>query len=604
MKLKKDVHGRQMYEDLEIKGVILSDLYRQLKKENWNIEKISSKAKTTYIDCKLDMIYENIRNKDEDNFKQNLKKHIITLYDEDVGKYFAGMYLFCYEVYNDKEHAIQNIRTKIKGKNPTITSYHLNKIIKNAQDNCEYLSIVTNSYCDRRYIADWGYYYVDSQQTDLLKALHATANESDKIIFFQHQLDNKNKLYYKMKDATNFNFSRPIINHRKIKKDGKIRKVYTVDKMTDEYVIIKFLKKKIDKIFDIKYPNRSEIMPEVFGLIKVVEKMTNYTIYKFDFKNFFETIDAKLVWNKYIKDVFFDKYLKSLLERYISKNRYCYQGISLSNALVELAGKYFDEKIKYIFNQNGLIFYSRYIDDGLLIFNQYVEKTVIVQNVIAVAKEVFGNNIKLNDTKEKYFTKYVDDNDKIFTYLGYLFKYENGKYKFGIASEKLEKYKIDIDKITEAYLNTGDVELFRQRIQFFISRRVYYNVFSSNNKIAKWDVIGITANYNLLRFEIENLEEDTKKFFKEQPYEEIKNVLGNNTLKDKLYFLKNDDNIESYCLMNSLKKNKSIVFHPNIGWNMYVLCKKIKKIDRTFIVHSESYRQCVSYYNYLLKILE
>lgn len=75
-------------------------------------------------------------------------------------------------------------------------------------------------------------------------------------------------------------------------------------------------------------------------------------------------------------------------------------------------------------------------------------------------------------------------------------------------------------------------------------------------------------------------------------------------MKDKLYFLKNDDNIESYCLMNSLKKNKSIVFHPNIGWNMYVLCKKIKKIDRTFNVHSESYRQCVSYYNYLLKILE
>ena len=66
----------------------------------------------------------------------------------------------------------------------------------------------------------------------------------------------------------------------------------------------------------------------------------------------------------------------------------------------------------------------------------------------------------------------------------------------------IEKYGKEIDKITLEYLNNGDVELFRQRILFFISRRVYYNVFASNNKIAKWDVAGITANYNLLSHEI------------------------------------------------------------------------------------------------------
>lgn len=45
-------------------------------------------------------------------------------------------------------------------------------------------------------------------------------------------------------------------------------------------------------------------MPELFSLIKEIERLTNYTVYKFDFKSFFETIDAKIIWNNHIKDVF------------------------------------------------------------------------------------------------------------------------------------------------------------------------------------------------------------------------------------------------------------------------------------------------------------
>ena len=52
------------------------------------------------------------------------------------------------------------------------------------------------------------------------------------------------------------------------------------------------------------------------------------------------------------------------------------------------------------------------------------------------------------------------------------------------------------------------------------------------------------------------------------------------------------------------KNNKSIVFHPNIGWSVEYLCKKIRKIDNTFKVHNKTYRECVTYYNYLLKIPE
>ena len=56
--------------------------------------------------------------------------------------------------------------------------------------------------------------------------------------------------------------------------------------------------------------------------------------------------------------------------------------------------------------------------------------------------------------------------------------------------------------------------------------------------------------------------------------------------------------------MAVFKNNKSIVFHPKIGWSVEYLCKKIRKIDNTFKVHNKTYRECVTYYNYLLKIPE
>lgn len=253
MRLKKDVHGRKMNINLEVKGMVLSDLYRELERKNWNINKLSKRAKTTYDDCKLRKIYGNIKDKNEENFIKNLRRHILTLYDDEVGSYFAGMYLYCYEIYNDSSCAIQNMKTEIKNDNSSITKYSISKVIKSAKSNCEYLNFINDSYCDRQYIANWGYYDSDRQLTEILKVLYLTAVEPNEINYFHYKLGNENKLYYKMKNASNFNFGNPIIKHRKIKKDEKIRKIYTVDKKTDEYIIIKFLKKKLDLIFQIKY---------------------------------------------------------------------------------------------------------------------------------------------------------------------------------------------------------------------------------------------------------------------------------------------------------------------------------------------------------------
>ena len=48
----------------------------------------------------------------------------------------------------------------------------------------------------------------------------------------------------------------------------------------------------------------------------------------------------------------------------------------------------------------ALFFYARYVDDGLLIFNKDVEQEMIRERIIEIAKEMFGNRVKLNEEKE------------------------------------------------------------------------------------------------------------------------------------------------------------------------------------------------------------
>ena len=51
MRLKRNVHGRKMSLNLEVKGMVLSELYKELERKKWNINKLSTRAKTTYDDC-------------------------------------------------------------------------------------------------------------------------------------------------------------------------------------------------------------------------------------------------------------------------------------------------------------------------------------------------------------------------------------------------------------------------------------------------------------------------------------------------------------------------------------------------------------------------
>ena len=70
---------------------------------------------------------------------------------------------------------------------------------------------------------------------------------------------------------------------------------YKYDKNSLEYIVCLYLKKRIDKEFKIIFPNRNKIIKSLFGTLTLLKNMQDFTIYKFDFKDFFNSISNDYV---------------------------------------------------------------------------------------------------------------------------------------------------------------------------------------------------------------------------------------------------------------------------------------------------------------------
>ena len=86
-----------------------------------------------------------------------------------------------------------------------------------------------------------------------------------------------------------------------IKQQKKTRLVYEI-KGTNEKIALKYLKKRLDLEFSIKYANRNCVMRELFSIIENISCLGEFTIFRFDFKNFFESVDARKIYDNYIED--------------------------------------------------------------------------------------------------------------------------------------------------------------------------------------------------------------------------------------------------------------------------------------------------------------
>ncbi|EOT2912337.1 hypothetical protein ACLBZE_000053 [Clostridium perfringens] len=610
MLMKKSVHGRNMVSNIIPDGVSIEKLINQLRKKRWDYKKIGKKYKSTYYDCKINLIIEELAKCDDINLKIIIKKHILSLYDDNVGKRYCCLYLLAYAINRKKECTLEEyIKNVFKNYNENYHHMQIKKIISSAIEDGKYLEVIDNdiNIIDKEFFLNWSYYYECPYLNEVLKSYKKSISNLEEKKFYENIFNNRHTLYYNILECKKMNFSNPMVKRKKIKKNNKVRTVYYVDKKSYEYVTIKYLKKILDYEFNINYPNRNNIMMELFQIIENINLISRYTIFRFDIENFFESVKSQYIYEKYIKSSNLDHMYKELIKDIIRENNICYPGLATSNVFTEIAGKCFDNNLKSELNKDGLIFYSRYVDDGIIILNNNVSQYYLEEKILKIAKEAFGDNIVLHNEKKNYITKKIS-NIK-FDYLGYLFIKErnpsNGVdcFKYGITEEKINKYKKRLNNIIDDYLINNDVELLRHRINYFISRIVYYNNFSSKySNIGSWDVTGITANYSLLKnaINLNQLEHKTKDFINNIIFTEFSRNIINK--KGKLPYFLSSKNKQYYSIKYAILKNKSIVFHPNIGWTFKHLKKKIKELDSTIILRGKSYKECVSIYYSIIKI--
>lgn len=382
-----------------------------------------------------------------------------------------------------------------------------------------------------------------------------------------------------------------------LNQNGKRRLVKSYSDWSVEQVISIYLKRCLDRTFRVTYPNRNEYMHIVFDVVSSIKDMSDFVIVKFDFKDYFNTISSCYVYEKFIRNSKMTRKDRDLFFEFSNSCRFCYAGLNTSNIMAEIIATAFDRVLRQKLKSKGLILFKRYIDDGLLIFNQYISQTECLSLILESIKEIYYDSTikcniscktKLNSNKFKYLAKRTMLNGVKydFDFLGYKFELTNTKnytsIKYGITNSKINKYKKQINNIFEDYMLNGELELLRHRIIAFCSRAVYQrNKFNTTI----WKVKGFISNYNELRFHKNQLIDSTEDFLKNS----ITDIAS--TKSGKLPFFLTANIYETpYQLYNNLFKNKTLLFHEEIGIDRKALKRRCQKIGiTTSISHSYDY---------------
>lgn len=368
---------------------------------------------------------------------------------------------------------------------------------------------------------------------------------------------------------------------------SKCRSVkYYADIYSPENVLCYCVKQILDRTFKIKYPNRNKTIRNLFSCIPALAQMSHFTVVKFDFKDYYNSVSSPYVFEKYIKSKLARRVELDLVKDFCYSTKYAYAGLCTSNTISEIIANNFDSDIYSKFAEKGLMFYERYIDDCILLLNEHISEDNIKDIINDILKNVYHSNIgldicacktKFNENKFRYLSsKSINTTPFSVDFLGYEFWFSaNNKIsiQYGITENKRKKYCKRVDKILNLYKNPksadyNNLELLRHRILAFSSRTVY---ISKHYKSNIWKVKGFISNYGELRYLLDSslLESNTQIFLKNMIEESFKR----NSISIP-YFLK----CNGYSLYENMQKNKTLLLVEGIGYDydsLSSLCKRI-----------------------------
>ena len=189
-----------------------------------------------------------------------------------------------------------------------------------------------------------------------------------------------------------------------LNQNGKKRLVKKYnDLYSVENILCQCIKQILDRTFKVKYPNRNKTTRTLFNILTTAIQMSDFTIVKFDFKDYFNSISSIYVFEKYLKNGLLNRYEIDLVNNFVNATQYAYAGLCNSYVIAEIVARHFDESLRQVFVSNGMIYYERYIDDGILILNEHLEEYEIREKLKNVLLNIFHD--KTIECKVKCKTK-------------------------------------------------------------------------------------------------------------------------------------------------------------------------------------------------------
>lgn len=379
------------------------------------------------------------------------------------------------------------------------------------------------------------------------------------------------------------------------------RLVTQFEDLSAENVILLHLKYELKKAFKVNFANRNKIIEELFDRFQVARSLKDCTIVKFDFKQFFYTISTEYVNEKYISSSSLSRQDKSYINELCKSNQYCVAGLPVFNYFIEIISRDLDSAIKTQFADRGLVYYTRYVDDGIIILNEFLSKKDVREILNEAINSVFKNattknKVRLNEKKFEVVNSRHLKADRSFDFLGYQFSIKSGftSLQIGLSASKIDKYQSKVNKLIKNNYIPGDKkseELVRHIIKAHSSRIIYCS--SSEKNSGTWISKGIIANYNKLKDYPGYIDRKTKSFLKEI----YRNAFRASGLPIP-HYLKDT----RYSLYDNMIRNRAMIFNELIGMPKKQLIKELEKIGDTSKSESDLYDRILSWYLICIKV--
>ncbi|MBP5651691.1 MAG: hypothetical protein J6X00_03385 [Clostridia bacterium] len=393
-----------------------------------------------------------------------------------------------------------------------------------------------------------------------------------------------------MKDIKSLDFN-SVIATKTITRFGKTREVHFVfDKHSDEFKAMCKLADALKVLDEYRRMTYTQITESIIKNLQSLKHADGFTIVKFDFVGYFESLSTKYIYDYILKGKLDDK-VREIMNAYCAQVPYAYAGIGISNTFADIMTNVFKEQLLSNFGGVGVIGAYSYVDDFVLIFDKNVAKEYVVEIIDKTIKQVFYMPHAVPNTTDFYKQEpkfsYLNNSNLPLSFinLGYLFNVFKSKdeisFNIGLPTYKKEAFKKLIKQVILD--NKDNVEALRTYLYAY-AHRVVTKVKGASGKGKNVSYSRLASSYILSNY-YECFDAETVEFYKNvifDCFEELGLTLP--------YYLADRSESSPYNLHHNLIKHKALVLNKKFGLPYKNLVKLVQPITDKDLTNMEYYK--------------